>query len=161
MRGGTVKPPDVLHRERFRVMGRVITVTRGTEHPDTFRSIWKDFEAHHETVKRWSTDARYYGVSFSTGREGRIDYLAGMAVNSVEEIPGGLVIREIPAATYAVFACSVQTIGQTYGYIFGQWRSTAGSPIEDTRPAFEQYPAAGATSAPVLIHIPIREVKSK
>ncbi len=154
---GVMKQPDIIHREGFLVMGTLTTIKPGTERPETFASIWKDFETHREGIERQSTDPRYFGISFSSAQEGSIDYIACMAVGPVETVPEGLVLREIPAATYAVFACPVHAIGQTYGYIFGQWLSTSGCELDASKPAFEQYPAAADTSAPVRIHIPIRE----
>ena len=142
-------------------MGTVTRRKSGTERPEAFTSIWSEFERHHETIKRHSVDSKYYGVSFGVAQDGSFDYLAGMAVGRVEETPAGLQVREVPAATYAVFACVVQAIGQTYGYIFGEWRSTSGYEIDPTKFAFEQYPPAGETNAPVLIHIPIREKQMK
>jgi predicted transcriptional regulator YdeE len=72
-----------------------------------------------------------------------------------------LEIRKVPSATYAVFACPVQAIGQTYGYIFGEWRSASGYRPDNAKPAFEQYPLATDANAPVLIHIPIQEDRNK
>ena len=137
-------------------MGPVTRRKSGTERPETFTAIWNEFERHHEKIRLHSVDSKYYGVSFGAAQDGSFDYLAGMAVGRVEETPAGVQVREVPAATYAVFACVVQSIGQTYGYIFGEWRSTSGYEMDPTKFAFEQYPPAAETNAPVLIHIPIR-----
>jgi len=151
-----MKQPDIVHRERFLVMGTVARRKSGTERPETFTSIWNEFERHHEKIGLHSVDSKYYGVSFGVAQDGSFDYLAGMAVGQVEETPAGLQIREVPAATYAVFACVVESIGQTYADIFEEWRSTSGYELDPTKLAFEQYPPAAETNAPVLIHIPIR-----
>ena len=137
-------------------MGTVMPRKLGTERPETFAAIWKDFETHHERIKPLSVDSNYYGVSFGAAQDGSFDYLAGMAVGPVETTPQGLEVREVAAATYAVFPCLVQTIGQTYGIIFGEWLPKSGYELAPAQPAFEQYPPAADTSAPVLIHIPIR-----
>jgi AraC family transcriptional regulator len=149
--------PEIIRREPFLVMGILTRITPGTESGEKFAAIWKDFETRRERTQAHSTDQRYYGVSFPTADAGRFDYLAGMAITPVQTIPEGLVVREVPAATYAVFACPVQAIGQTYGYIFGEWRSKSSHEIDGSVPAFEQYPPAEDTQAPVLIHIPIRD----
>jgi predicted transcriptional regulator YdeE len=149
--------PEILRREKFLVMGTLTRLEPATESPEKFGAIWSDFEAHHEEIQRHSTDRRYYGVSFSAGQDGCVDYLAGMATAPVETIPEGLVVREVPAARYAVFKCPVQAIAQTYGYIFGEWRGTSAHEIDSSAPTFEEYPPVGDTQSPVLIHIPIRE----
>jgi predicted transcriptional regulator YdeE len=150
--------PRIVQRERFPVMGTVTRIMRGTENEKTVAALWKDFEAQHERIRPHSTDPRFYGVRFPTAEEGRFDYLAGMAITPPQTIPGGLVVREVPAATYAVFACPVAGIGQTYRHIFGEWRSASGYQIDNSAPAFEQYPPAEETASPVQIHIPIRVV---
>jgi len=152
-----MKQPDMIHRESFLVMGTVTRRKPGTDRPETFTSIWNGFETYHESIKCHSVDSKYYGVSFSIGPDGSFDYMAGMAVRPVEEIPEGLEVREVPAATYAVFACPVQSIGQTYRYIFAEWRAGCGYETDDANPVFEEYPPATDTNAPVLLHVPIRE----
>lgn len=152
-----MKQPDIVHRERFLVMGTVTRRKSGAERPETFTAIWNEFETRREKIRLHSVDSKYYGVSFAAAQDGSFDYLAGMAVERAEDTPAGVQVREVPAATYAVFACVVPSIGQTYGYIFGEWRSTCGYEMDPAKVAFEQYPPAADTNAPVLIHIPIRE----
>jgi predicted transcriptional regulator YdeE len=150
-----LKPPDIVRREAFLVMGTVTRRKPETDRPETFSSIWNDFETHHQTIKRHSVDAKYYGVSFAAGPDGSFDYMAGMAVRPDAETSDGLEVRPVPSATYAVFACSIQSIGQTYRHIFGEWRAGSGCEPDTTKPAFEEYPLGIQTNAPVLIHIPI------
>jgi AraC family transcriptional regulator len=152
-----MKQPEIVGREGFRVMGTVTRRKPGADRPETFASIWSNFEKHHESIKCHMVDSKYYGVSFPVGPDGSFDYMAGMAVRPVEEIPEGLEVREVPAATYAVFGCPVQSIGQTYRYIFDEWRAGAGCETDDAKPAFEEYPPATETNGTVLLHIPIRE----
>lgn len=156
-----MKQPDIVRRESFLVMGRVTHRQPGTERPETFMAIWNDFEAHQQSIKGHSVDSKYYGVSFAPGPDGSFDYLAGMAVRPVAETPEGLEVRMLPAATYAVFASPAQSIGQTYRYIFGQWRAESGYETDAAMPAFEEYPPATDTNAPVLLHIPIRAGRAK
>jgi predicted transcriptional regulator YdeE len=155
-KNGAMKQPDIVRREGFLVMGRVTHRKPGTDRPEMFEAIWNDFETLQQSIKRHSVDSQYYGVSFAAGPDGSFDYMAGMAVRPVAETPEGLEVRKVPAATYAVFACPVQSIGQTYRYIFSEWRAESGCEIDNATPAFEEYPPATDTNAPVLLHIPIR-----
>jgi AraC family transcriptional regulator len=150
-----------MRREGFLVMGTVTHRKPGADRPEMFVAIWNNFETHQPSIKGHSVDSKYYGVSFAAGPDGSFDYMAGMAVGQVSETPKGLEIRKVPSATYAVFACPVQAIGQTYGYIFGEWRSASGYRPDNAKPAFEQYPLATDANAPVLIHIPIQEDRNK
>jgi predicted transcriptional regulator YdeE len=153
---GAMKQPDIVRREGFLVMGTVTRRTPGSDRPEVFEAIWSGFETQQQSIKRHSVDSKYYGVSFAAGPDESFDYMAGMAVGPVAETPQGLEVREVPAATYAVFACPVQSIGQTYRYIFSEWRAESGYEIDNATPAFEEYPPATAANAPVLLHIPIR-----
>ncbi len=139
-------------------MGTVIRRRPGTECPETLVSAWNQFEAHREFVLGQSLRAGYYGVSFPPEPDGSFDYLTGMAVRQVAVLPDGLEIREVPAATYAVFPSPLPAIGQTYGYIFGTWQLESGHVVQDTAPAFEEYPPATVVNAPVLLHIPLRDL---
>lgn len=152
-----MKKPLIIHRDKFLVMGAVARRSSGNEGPEAVVSIWKQFEMHHEEIRVHSLDSKYYGVSFSTAPDGSFDYLAGMAVARMDPLPAGVQVREVPAAVYAVFACDVPSIGQTYGYIFGEWRSASGCEVDPAKCAFEEYPSAAEPNAAVLIHIPIRE----
>jgi predicted transcriptional regulator YdeE len=155
-KNGAMKQPDIVRREGFLVMGTVTHRKPATDRPEVFEAIWSDFETRQQSIKRHSADSKYYGVSFAVGPDGRFDYMAGMAVRPVAEAPEGLEVRKIPAASYAVFACPVQSIGQTYRYIFSEWRAESGYEIDNAAPAFEEYPPPTDTNAPALLHIPIR-----
>lgn len=149
--------PKIIRREKFLVMGILTRMTPGTESGEKFGAIWNAFEAQRERINIHSTDQKYYGVSFAPASQGQFEYLAGMAITPVQTVPAGLVVREVPTATYAVFACPVPAIGPTKRSIFREWRGTSGYQVDNSAPAFEQYPPAENPEAPVLIHIPIRE----
>ena len=139
------------------VMGTVDRVTPADEDATTYERIWRRFESYHDQIDPYSTDQAYYGVSFATDEEGVCDYVAGMAVGKVDAVPEGLVTREVPAASYAIFEGSVQHIGETYRHIFSQWLPQSTHELDCSSPAFERYPPVGEEGSPVLIHIPIRE----
>jgi len=149
--------PKILNRDSFRVMGTLTRITPETDTVKIYGLIWKKFESFLDQIKTNSTDQAYYGVSFSTGEEGVADYLAGMAVMDVIDMPKSLVVREIPAARYVVFACPLHKIGETYQFIFREWLHNSQYKFSGLAPAFEQYPPTGELESPVLIHIPIED----
>lgn len=149
--------PRILSRDSFTVVGTLTRVTPESESSEKYGLIWKDFESYHNQIKPHSTDKAYYGVNFATGEEGVFDYIAGMAVPDSVIVPEGLVIREVPAARYAVFECPVHGIVQTYPYVFTEWLPRSPYGLDGCAPVFEQYPPEGETESPVLIHIPIKE----
>ncbi len=138
-------------------MGTLARISTEDESVETYGKIWRDFESHHDELRPLSTDQAYYGVSFSTGEEGVIDYVAGMAVRGVDLVPKPLVVREVPAARFAVFECPLQAIGDTYRYAFAEWLPGSPYAVDGSAAAYERYPPEVDVNAPVLIHIPIRE----
>ena len=67
----------------------------------------------------------------------------------------------MPASRYAVFECTVATIGDTYAWIFGEWLKTApyARPDENSPKAdFERYPPnTDSGDTPVLLHIALED----
>jgi AraC family transcriptional regulator len=47
-------------------------------------------------------------------------------VESAEGMPEGIVVWEVPAATYAVFPTTLTEIGATYERMYGQWLPASG-----------------------------------
>ena len=145
--------PTFVERDGFFVMG---IQERFTPEMEDHEGIWKRFMAHHDLLAGLSTDRAYYGVNFDvTGRDA-IDYLAGMAVTADTACPDGLVLREVPAARYAVFGCTVATIHETYEYIHHTWIHASAYTHDNPRPCFEQYgPGTDSGRSPALIHVPV------
>ena len=152
--------PKITGRDAFVVLGTMTRITLADENSENYGLIWKNFESFNDQIKPLSTDGAYYGVSFTTGEEGGFDYVAGMAVAGVSTAPEGLVMRKVPAARYAVFECHVQTIGDTYRAIFGEWLPSSPYMLSSSAPSFEQYPPEGEKGSLVRIHIPIEEKKT-
>jgi predicted transcriptional regulator YdeE len=150
--------PKFESRETFTVLGLQERFTSETE---DFEGVWNRFMSYHNEINALSTDGAYYGVSFvpdDVPADEAMDYVAGMAVEDVEEVPEGLVLREVPAARCAVFECDVNTIHQTYEQIFESWLAESEYEADQPRPNYEHYPPATARpESPVLICIPIRE----
>jgi len=88
---------------------------------------------------------------------GAFEYIAGMAVGDVTDVPEGLVVRDVPAATYAVFGCTVKTIQEAYDFIYGEWSAASGHERDVSLPGVEHYlPDMATGESPVFIHIPLR-----
>ncbi|HCU35977.1 MAG TPA: hypothetical protein DGT21_11170 [Armatimonadetes bacterium] len=147
--------PTIAAREAFTVMGVQVRCTPATA---DFHDIWENqYMPRDAEVKACSIDGAYYGVCFCTGNEGAVDYLAGMAVADRTTTPEGLVVRVVPAATEAVFECTLATISQTYSFIHGQWLPASQYELDEAAPDYEHYPPATPSGEqPVFIHIPVK-----
>ena len=149
--------PKIKEYDAFQVAGTLTRITPREETGENYRLIWEGFESFRGQIEPQSIDRKYYGVSFPTAEEGIFDYLAGMAVKSVDSLPEGLVSREVPSACFTVFECSVKAIAETYPYIFGEWLPHSLYELNPTAPSFEQYPPEGEEDDPIFIHIPIKK----
>ena len=120
-----------------------------------FQDIWMNrFMARHGEIEPFCSDKGFYGVWFGDVDAGPADYLAGMSVARREGFPSDLALREVPAGTYAVFECSVRTIGETYDAIFKEGASGAGYSLDRSAPHFEHYPpGTSSQDSPVFIYV--------
>ena len=150
--------PKIETREAFTVLG---LQERFTSEAEDFGGAWNRFMAYHNEISALSVDGAYYGVSFvpdDVQADEAMDYVAGMAVDEVQEIPEGLVLREVPSSCCAVFECAVNTIHETYEHIFESWLPESEYEADQPLPNYDHYPPATARpESPVLICIPIRE----
>lgn len=124
-----------------------------------YGELWeKQFTPRHDEIKALATEDDYFGAYYGTEEEGMADFIAGMAVGELDQVPEGLVHREIPAGEYAAFECTMATIGPTWGAIYEQWLPESGYVEDETRPSLEQYPPdmGEGPDAPVTILVPIK-----
>ena len=90
--------------------------------------LWKKFMKKQNDIQYAVQNRIYLGVSFDrefNKKENDYEYkhLVGMLVKSAENIPPKMTERIIPAQKYLVFTHygSLDLIGDTYNYIFGEW----------------------------------------
>lgn len=148
--------PEIIEKKSFTVAG---VQERFSLDNMEFETIWrKKFQAYHDVISSKSSDKAYYGVWFGTGQEGKMDYLAGMAVETGEGLPEEVVIREVPEARYAVFESKVKNIGETWDRIFKNWLPSSKYELNTNASGYEYYPPdAKDKESPVFIHLPIVE----
>jgi AraC family transcriptional regulator len=108
-----------------------------------------------------------YGICTNPSAEdGSFDYVAGVAVDRVDELPAGTVAETIPRQTYAVFRHHVRSsnlheeLQPTLHFIWSTW--LAGSDVYEYAggPDFERYPEgfeAGRKGTYLDIMIPVRK----
>lgn len=68
------------------------------------------------------------------------DYIAGIAVESFDDIPDGMITHTIPASKYAVFTHKgkLDKLEETYQYIFKKWKQQTDLKIKESD-QFELY----------------------
>lgn len=149
-----MQPIKTEPRDGFWVMGLVEQAT-----PDAvdYQAFWGKLGPHMPELARWANTANFYGVYFPTEDREKVDVFAGQGVEGDAEVPAGLVLREVPAATYAVFECALDQIGATWQAIMHQWAPSADHQPLHHHPAFEEYtPGAMSGTDKVRIYLPVQ-----
>ncbi len=144
-------------RPAFLVMGIVRRIRGVTLDTGVIEQVWRQFESHHDLVRPLSTDLSYYGIRFPVNGGEGIDYHAGMAVRKAHTTPAGLMVREIPAARYAVFRCMPGQVESMLRAVITDWLPHSGETRDPHAPVFEQYPPENASDPFVLIHLPVMD----
>ncbi|MGD0429695.1 MAG: AraC family transcriptional regulator [Acetobacteraceae bacterium] len=100
---------------------------------------WQRFGPYIGTISR-RVDRMAYGVCCDFDETGHYDYLCGVAVSSVTDLPPELSSVRIPAQSYLVFRHNghISGIPMTWRTIMEQWLPASGHRIADT-PNFERY----------------------
>jgi predicted transcriptional regulator YdeE len=137
----------------IRLVG-VVTHGKPDEITPQMMDIWgKRFMKHEAELKPYSADKAYYGAWIGSP-DMSADYLAGMRVENLPEIPDGMEERVLPAAKYAIFPCTAATLGDTYGMIYGQWLPQSIYEFDSMAADFEYYlPDSEAAE----VYIPVKE----
>ncbi len=146
--------PRFVDLDAFWVMG--VQVHAMPDEVD-FAAFWDEqFMPHLDALQALSTDEACYGVWFPHSEDGIPDYVAGMAVPEGSPVVEGLVARQVPASRYAVFDCSLEGIGRTYGHVYNTWLPESDYEFPEGCADFEYYPPEGVEEASPAVYIPIR-----
>lgn len=143
--------PKLVTRKAFTVMGVNEKFERGKE---DFEGIWKRFMNYDDVIDPHRSNDGHYGVSWSD-----VDYTAGRAIEkSPANIPAGVVVQEVPKATFAVFGCTVGTIGETWHKIMVEWLPSSDYIADESAPFFEYYtPRCKNSDHPVFHYVAVKE----
>lgn len=118
--------PEIIARDEFIVVG-IRTVLDLSE--DTAGELWKD-KFLPRRAELGAGKSRCFGV-FSVLSDdeidGRCEYVAGAATDSLEDIPVGMVGWVVPAGTYAeAEACGLGCISPTCREVIADWLPDSG-----------------------------------
>jgi AraC family transcriptional regulator len=128
--------PQFITKPAFTVVGlRIQTKPMTPEIPH----LWDQFGPRIDEIQDSAEPGVSYGLMDNFDQEkGEMVYMAGCPVTHVDKLPTGMSRWDVPANTYAVFECTLPTIGETFGYIYGTWLPTAGYQ-QAAGPYFERY----------------------
>ncbi|MDI9368678.1 AraC family transcriptional regulator [Mesotoga sp. BH458_6_3_2_1] len=123
LKGGIRMEPEIIHKSAFKVIGLKYY---GNDPANNCPKLWRDFMERHTEIDNVISAKESYGL-MCTGEEdfidGKFDYIASLAVSTLERIPEGMIGAEVPEATYAVFTHKgeLDSLQDTYEYIYGKW----------------------------------------
>ncbi len=100
--------------------------------------VWQQLNARMGEIANVSGPG--YGICFGQPNDNEPWYLAGVEVSKAQNVPAGMMTLTVPAQKYAVFPCTIETLGQTYAYIVEEWQPRSGYQHADS-PDFEYYDA--------------------
>jgi len=148
--------PKIVSRPAFTVVGLKY---RGKNENNEIPQMWSEFMPRVHEIKHMVEPHVAYGVCGNMDEDsGEFDYVAGFEVDSAADVPKGMVSWDIPAQTYAVFTCTLPTLGQTFQYAYKTWLPQSGYRCADS-PEFELYDERfdpQDESSPMTVYIPVK-----
>jgi len=152
-----MQEPQLAGKTAFRVIGLKY---RGKNENNEIPQLWVEFMRHRDKIVGLSKPITAYGICDNLDIEsGQFDYIAGLGVDSIDEIPDGLVGVDIPAQEYAVFACTLPTIADTYKRIYETWLPQS-SYKRAAGPEFELYDMdfdPQKADSKLYLHVPVEK----
>ena len=140
-KGKETMEPKIVNRPAFKVIG--LSYVGKNEHGE-IGQMWRRFNQRAHEIKSIN-DKEAFGLCFSTveggAKPGEFEYVAGFEVAGKENLPDGMVYREVPAYKYAVFTHhgKLDKLGETYQYIYNTGLAQAGLKVHPDKFDMEVY----------------------
>jgi predicted transcriptional regulator YdeE len=126
--------PKIVDVDKFYIVG--LPYIGKNEHQE-ISQMWGVFNQRCIEIRHVLHDQPAYGICYS--HPSGMEYIAAFPVSKLEDIPEGMVGKEVPAQTYVVFAVQgLEEIGLTYHKIMSEWLPASGYQPGDG-PDFELY----------------------
>lgn len=152
-----IMEPKIITKKAFTVVGKkVISKNQNGEIPQ----LWDQMGPRWQEIGHVQNPEKYYGICEPTNDDGTFLYLAGQQVAQKDEIPAEMETFEVPAQTYAVFRCTIPTIGEIYEYAFKTWLPQSNYehvPAPDFELYDEDFCPENSQTDPVYIYIPVKK----
>ena len=165
---GNAMKPKIVSREAMTVVGLEYV---GKNEQREIPALWDIFWKRHQEVRDKTQPGVALGVCGDVREDGAFSYVAGFQVQQAKEVPEGMVVKQVPAAKYAVFThrgslSDVENgLDSTYAAIYREWLPASGYEQADS-PDFELYDERFVFGQPqqpqseMDIYIPIKKKDS-
>jgi AraC family transcriptional regulator len=155
-------PPRVEARETLLIAG-LTEHYRCDQGAAGIPAQWQRFVEFLERIPDRKADDTF-GVVYNTDEEGNMDYLCGVEVGRISELPKGLSSLRVPATQYAIFfhPDHVASIRASWNYIWNEWLPQSKLQLADA-PVLEHYdqrfnPRTGAGG--VELWVPLQDARA-
>jgi predicted transcriptional regulator YdeE len=148
--------PKIVTKPAFTVVGMKYF---GKNENQEIPQLWREFNPRCLEVINKVEPNECYGVCGDLDEAGRFKYLAGYEVSAAEELPADMESWDVPEHEYAVFPCTIPTIGATYEYAHNTWLPSSDYQRSPT-PDFEFYDETFDPQNPesvLYVYIPIKK----
>jgi len=140
-KGKDIMEPKIVNRPAFKVIG--LAYVGKNEHGE-IAQMWGRFNQQSHQIKSIN-DKEAFGLCFAEveggAKPGEFEYISGFEVAGGENLPKGMVYREVPAYKYAVFTHhgKLDNLGETYRYIYDTGLAQAGLKMHPDKFDMEVY----------------------
>ena len=146
--------PQFITKPAFTVVGLLIHPTpQSPEIP----KLWDQFVPRMDEIQHQVAEHATYGLMGNLNAETMVfDYMAGVAVTQITNLPPGMARWDVPANTYAVFEARLDNLGEVFGHIYNVWLP-ASEYDHAASPYFEYYgPDFNPHDNPLLsVYVPV------
>jgi predicted transcriptional regulator YdeE/DNA-binding transcriptional MerR regulator len=147
--------PRIVTKPAFTVVG---VKYRGKNENNEIAQMWSEFIPRIREIEHKADPDVSYGICRPADADGVFEYVAGFEVKRVGDTPEGMVSWQVPEQRYAVFTCTLPTIGEAYQHAFQTWLPQSGYERGDG-PDFELYPRdfdPDTEGSELAIYIPLK-----
>ncbi|MBA4364648.1 MAG: AraC family transcriptional regulator [Coprothermobacter sp.] len=160
LQGGITMEPSIVRKAAFTVVGMEY---HGRNENNEIPAPWQSFMPHMREISGQAHPHESFGLCIGDvdyKQTGVFRYVAGQQVTEAAAVPEGMIAVTVPEATYVVFTHrgTLETLRQTYDYIYGTWLPTSSRELADT-PDFELYDDrfdAASPSSEMDIYVPLK-----
>jgi predicted transcriptional regulator YdeE len=139
---GKIMEPRIVTKPAFTVVGLPFTglisaapYESGNENKEIAK-VWDEVNQRRNEIQAICGPG--YGLCFGMPNEREPWYIAGFEVSRADVVPAGMMSMTVREQKYAVFPCTLGTIGATYRHVAEEWQSRPGYEHADA-PDFEYY----------------------
>lgn len=162
-------------KEAFKVAGYAVNAPEGVEIDIKKNGAWwldQSFtEPSAEEYAAYAGDRDQIGIWWHADNSGELYYLLGVEADDSKEMPAGMAVAEVPAATYAVFETEPVSLRDTAAFaeavralwqkIYAEELEANGLTVDPMGAAFEVYSAKNGgfddAAATTEIWVPVRK----